>query len=59
MKLYRNKLYSIEGSAKRTGLTVEQIIEMINKKVIKKKDLHQYCNTISIWGKIIPKLKYI
>ena len=34
MKTYFNKLYTIEGAAKRSGITDGDILFMINKKVV-------------------------
>ena len=34
MKTYFNKLYTIEGAAKRSGVTDGDILFMINKKVV-------------------------
>jgi len=55
MKIYRHKLYSIEDAAKRSGITPDQINEMITYHVI----MAHYCfsNVRSIWGEDIPGLK--
>ena len=54
MKVYRNKLYSIQDAAKRSGVTEEAIKEMITYHVIMA-DEHYF--TCFIWGGNIPKLK--
>ena len=46
MKIYRNKLYSIQDAAKRGGVTEDQIQEMITYHVIQA--------TISIFCDFIP-----
>jgi len=55
MKIYRNKLYSIEDAAKRGGVTEDQINEMITYHVI----MAYYCfsDVRSLWGDDIPGLK--
>jgi len=55
MKIYRNKLYSIQDAAKRGGVTEAQINEMITYHVI----MAYYCfsNVRSLWGEDIPGLK--
>ena len=55
MKIYRNKLYSIEDAAKRSGVTEDQINEMITYHVI----MAYYCfsDVRSLWGDDIPGLK--
>ena len=55
MKIYRNKLYSIQDAAKKSGITEDQINEMITHHVI---IAHYYCSKVrSIWGEDIPRLK--
>jgi len=55
MKIYRNKLYSIEDAAKRAGITPDQINEMITYHVIMA--FCYFSNVHSIWGEDIPGLK--
>jgi len=50
MKTYFNKLYTIEGAAKRSGITDRDILFMINKKVI---------GTIKRFGVIMLKGKVV
>ena len=54
MKIYRNKLYSIQDAATRGGVTEEAINEMITYHVIMA-DCHYLANFIS--GGDIPGLK--
>ncbi len=54
MKIYRNKLYSIQDAAKRAGVTEDQIKEMITYHVI----IYNYSyDTAFVWGADIPALK--
>lgn len=55
MKIYRNKLYSIQDAAKRAGVTEDQIKEMITYHVIVAH--YFFSNVRSIWGEDIPGLK--
>ena len=55
MKIYRNKLYSIQDAAKRSGITEEAIKEMITYHVIM---AHQTYNCDFIKGENIPGLKH-
>lgn len=57
MKIYRNKLYSIQDAAKRAGITEKQITEMIDKEVFKTTELYYFRNTFSVRGFAIPGLK--
>ena len=50
MKTYFNKLYTIEGAAKRSGITDGDILFMINKKVV---------GTIKRFGVIMLKGKVV
>ena len=54
MKIYRNKLYSIQDAAKRSGITEEAIKEMITYHVIMANKTI-FCDFIM--GKDIPGLK--
>ena len=54
MKIYRNKLYSIQDAAKRSGISEEAIKEMITYHVIMANI--QY-GVSYIWGEDIPGLK--
>ena len=54
MKIYRNKLYSIQDAAKRSGITEEAIKEMITYHIIMANI--QYGISF-IWGGDIPGLK--
>ena len=56
MKIYANKLYSIQDAAKRSGVTDEAIKEMITYHVIMANV--QYGISF-IWGEDIPELKQI
>ena len=55
MKIYKNKLYSIEDAAKRSGVIEDQINEMITYHVIMA--FYYFSNVHSIWGEDIPGLK--
>ena len=55
MKIYHNKLYSIQDAAKRSGITEEAIKKMITYHVIM---AHIQFNIPSIWGEDIPRLKH-
>ena len=55
MKIYRNKLYSIQDAAKRGGVTEAQINEMITYHVIMA--YYVFSNVRSLWGEDIPGLK--
>lgn len=54
MKIYRNKLYSIQDAAKRSGIKEEQIKEMILYHVITG---YKQFSTYFVWGEDIPGLK--
>lgn len=54
MKIYRNKLYSIQDAAKRSGITEEAIKEMITYHVIMANKT-MFCDFI--FGEDIPGLK--
>jgi alkylhydroperoxidase/carboxymuconolactone decarboxylase family protein YurZ len=54
MKIYRNKLYSIQDATKRSGVTEEAIKEMITYHVIMANKT-MFCDFIM--GEDIPKLK--
>ena len=54
MKTYINKLYSIPDAAKRAGISIEAIKEMITYHVIM---ANIQFNTSFIFGKDIPGLK--
>ena len=54
MKIYRNKLYSIRDAAKRSGITEDQINEMILYHVIMANKT-MFCDFIE--GEDIPGLK--
>ena len=54
MKIYRNKLYSIEDAAKRSGVTEDQIKGMITYHIVMANI--QY-GTSFVWGEDIPGLK--
>ena len=54
MKIYRNRLYSIEDAAKKGGVTEDQIKEMITYHNIMA-DKTMFCDFI--WGEDIPGLK--
>ena len=54
MKIYRNKLYSIQDAAKRSGIKEEQIKEMITYHVIMANKT-MFCDFI--FGEDIPGLK--
>ena len=55
MKIYRNKLYSIQDAAKRSGVTEEAIKEMITYHVIMANKT-MFCDFIR--GEDIPGLKH-
>jgi len=54
MKIYRNKLYSIQDAAKRGGVTEDQINEMIIHHVVM---TNKQFSTNFIFGEDIPELK--
>ena len=54
MKTYTNRLYSIEGAAKRAGIMDAEIVKMIDDNVIGTK---KSFGVNMIPGKLIPKLK--
>jgi hypothetical protein len=56
MKIYRNKLYSIQDAAKRAGIKEEQIKEMITYHVIM---ANKTMSCYFIWGEDILGLKHL
>ena len=54
MKIYRNKLYSIQDAAKRAGITEEAITEMILYHIVMANKT-MFCDFI--FGEDIPGLK--
>ena len=54
MKTYNNRLYSIEGAAKRAGISDVDIIKMIQDNVI---GIVSKFGVAMISGKLIPKLE--